>query len=105
MSCVYFFIPCITNDAPIETINSSLFNPNSIYIWTTTYTHSMDSLDDILKWYESTTLVPYFDALPNEEIISNFKNNFYIKLKNVYSPRPNGSILFNYKRLFLVASK
>ena len=65
----------------------------------------MDSLDDILKWYESTTLVPYFDALPNEEIISNFKNNFYIKLKNVYSPRPNGSILFNYKRLFLVASK
>ena len=39
---------------------SSLFNPESIYIWSTTYTHAMDSLDDILKWYESTTLVPYF---------------------------------------------
>lgn len=86
-------------------ILSSLFNPESIYIWSTTYTHAMDSLDDILKWYESTTLVPYFDAFPNEEIISNFKNNFYIKLKNVYSPRSNGSVLFNYERLFLVASK
>ena len=84
---------------------SSLFNPESIYIWSTTYTHAMDSLDDILKWYESTTLVPYFDAFPDEEIISNFKNNFYIKLKNVYFPRPNGSVLFNYERLFLVASK
>ena len=86
-------------------ILSSLFKPESIYIWSTTYTHAMDSLDDILKWYESTTLVPYFDAFPNEEIISNFKNNFYIKLKNVYFPRPNGSVLFDYERLFLVASK
>lgn len=86
-------------------ILSSLFNPESIYIWSTTYTHAMDSLDDILKWYESTTLVPYSDSFPNEEIISNFKNNFYIKLKNVYFPRPNGSVLFNYERLFLVAAK
>ena len=86
-------------------ILSSIFRHDSIYIWTTTYTHAMDSLDDILKWYESTTLVPYFDAFPNDEIISNFKNNFYIKLKNVYFPRPNGSVLFNYERLFLVASK
>ena len=86
-------------------ILSSLFNPESIYIWSTTYTHAMDSIDDILKWYESTTLVPYFDAFPNEEIITNFKNNFYIKLKNVYSTRSNGSVLFNYERLFLVASK
>lgn len=86
-------------------ILSSLFNPESIYIWSTTYTHAMDSLDDILKWYESTTLVPYFNAFPDEEIISNFKNNFYIKLKNVYFPRPNGSVLFNYERLFLVAAK
>ena len=86
-------------------ILSSIFRHDSIYIWTTTYTHAMDSLDDILKWYESTTLVPYFDAFTNDEIISNFKNNFYIKLKNVYFPRPNGSVLFNYERLFLVASK
>ena len=86
-------------------ILSSLFNPDSIYIWSTTYTHAMKSLDDILKWYESTTLVPYFNAFPNDEIISNFKNNFYIKLKNVYFPRPNGEVLFNYHRLFLVASK
>ncbi|MEG0857108.1 MAG: methyltransferase domain-containing protein [Terrisporobacter sp.] len=86
-------------------ILSSLFKPESIYIWSTTYTHAMDSLDDILKWYESTTLVPYFDAFQDDEVISNFKNNFYIKLKNVYFPRPNGSVLFNYERLFLVASK
>ena len=86
-------------------ILSSLFDPKSISIWSTTYTHPMKSLDDILKWYESTTLLAYFDAFPNDEIIDNFKNNFYIKLKNVYSPRPNGSVLFNYERLFLVASK
>lgn len=86
-------------------ILSSLFNPESIYVWSTTYTHAMNSLDDILKWYESTTLVPYLDAFTDEEIISNFKNNFYIKLKNVYFPRPNGSVLFDYERLFLVAAK
>lgn len=86
-------------------ILSSLFKPESIYIWSTTYTHPMNSLDDILKWYESTTLISYFNAFPNDEIISNFKNNFYIKLKNVYFPRPNGSVLFDYQRLFLVASK
>lgn len=86
-------------------ILSSIFKPESIFIWSTTYTHAMDSLEDILNWYESTTLMPYFDAFPNEEIISNFRNNFYIKLKNVYFPRPNGSVLFNFERLFLIASK
>ena len=28
-----------------------------------------------------------------------------IKLKNVYSLRADGSVLFNYKRLFVVATK
>ena len=65
----------------------------------------MNGLEDIMKWYESTTLLSYFDAFPDDEVIYNFKNNFYIKLKNAYSTRPDGSVLFNYKRLFLVASK
>ena len=86
-------------------ILSSLFKPESIYIWTTNYTHAMNGLEDIMKWYESTTLLSYFDAFPDDEVIYNFKNNFYIKLKNAYSTRPDGSVLFNYKRLFLVASK
>ena len=47
----------------------------------------------------------YLNALPNDEFRENFKNNYLIKLKNVYSLRADGTALFNYKRLFLVASK
>ena len=67
--------------------------------------HVMQGFEGILQWYESTSMKDYLNALPNDEFRENFKNNYLIKLKNVYSLRADGTALFNYKRLFLVASK
>jgi len=58
-----------------------------------------------LQWYESTSMKDYLNALPSDDFRENFKNNYLIKLKNVYSLRADGSVLFNYKRLFVVATK
>ncbi len=84
---------------------SRLSSAKDIQIWTTTYMHVMQGLEGILQWYESTSMKDYLDALPNDEYRENFKNNYLIKLKNVYSLRADGTVLFNYKRLFVVASK
>lgn len=84
---------------------TSLSTAKDIQIWSTTYMHVLGGIDAILQWYESTSMKDYLDALPTEELRQNFKNNFLIKLKNTYSPRADGNILFNYKRLFLVVSK
>lgn len=84
---------------------SHLSAAKNIQIWTTTYMHVMQGIDGILQWYESTSMKNYLNALPNDEFRENFKNNYRIKLKNVYSVRPDGTVLFDYKRLFVVVSK
>lgn len=84
---------------------SHLSTAKDIQIWTTTYMHVMQGFEGILQWYESTSMKDYLNALPSDEFRENFKNNYLIKLKNVYSLRADGSVLFNYKRLFVVASK
>lgn len=84
---------------------SELSTAKDIQIWTTTYMHVMQGLEGILLWYESASMKDYLNALPTDELRENFKNNYLIKLKNVYSTRADGTVLFNYKRLFLIASK
>lgn len=84
---------------------SHLSTAKDIQIWSTTYMHVMQGLEGISQWYESTSMKDYLDCLPTEELKTNFKNNYLIKLKNAYSLRADGSVLFNYKRLFIVVSK
>lgn len=43
--------------------------------------HVMQGFEDILQWYESTSMKDYLNALPSDEFRENFKNNYLIKLK------------------------
>jgi trans-aconitate 2-methyltransferase len=77
----------------------------SVRIWETTYTVAMPGADSIAEWLKGTALRPFFDALPDETDRKRFVDDFSRGLRQDYRPRPDGNVLFPFRRLFLVASR
>lgn len=73
-------------------------------IWTTTYFHIMHTHNDIMEWYKGTGLRPYLNALKEPER-SEFEREIASEVQRAYAPRPDGSIIFRFPRLFFTAFK
>ena len=73
-------------------------------IWTTTYFHIMRTHADIIEWYKGTGLRPYLNAL-QEPDRSEFEREITAEVQKAYTPRPDGSIIFRFPRLFFTATK
>lgn len=71
-------------------------------LWQTEYFHEMPSHNAILEWYKGTGLRPYLEAL-NETDKEKFQKEIYQKITEAYPPQKNGTILFRFPRLFLLA--
>jgi trans-aconitate 2-methyltransferase len=65
----------------------------------------MPGADSIAEWLKGTALRPFFDALPDETDRKSFVDDFARALRQDYRPRPDGNVLFPFRRLFLVASR
>jgi trans-aconitate 2-methyltransferase len=79
--------------------------PHSSHIdlWTTDYLHLLPDVAAIAEWYRGTGLRPYLDALGDERLQGRFLSDFVSRLEAHYAPRPDGKVLFPFRRLFLVA--
>jgi trans-aconitate 2-methyltransferase len=75
---------------------------NHIHIWVTDYYHMMPTHMAIMEMIESTGLRPYLDRLPPQGIPS-FKNTILERIKIEYPNQIDGSVLFPFKRLFIVS--
>jgi trans-aconitate 2-methyltransferase len=75
-----------------------------IELWQTNYFHMMNNHEEILKFCMSTGLRPYADRFEEAD-----KDTFYKKvlneIKKGYNVQKNGKILFEFKRIFFIASK
>jgi trans-aconitate 2-methyltransferase len=75
----------------------------SVELWTTEYVHALPDAAAVLEWIKGTTLRPYLDALPAEPERAAFLGAIGVRIQREYPPRPNGTVLFPFRRLFLLA--
>lgn len=74
----------------------------SLDLWETTYFHVLSGPDAVLQWAKGTSLRPYLATLdPAGQ--SSFCAAYAAALKPYYPERPDGTTLFPFRRLFLVA--
>jgi trans-aconitate 2-methyltransferase len=78
---------------------------NRLDIWQTEYIHILPSAEAIVEWYKGSGLRPFLDALPADELRQRFLADYLDLIRPAFPPRPNGQVLFPFRRLFIVAYK
>lgn len=73
-------------------------------IWETDYLQRLEGEDAVLEWVLGTTLRPLLAALPSDQR-GDFLADYRQRLRTAYPPEADGSCLFPFRRLFIVASK
>lgn len=71
-------------------------------VWETTYTHVLRGPDPVLTWVSGTGARPTLHALP-DDLRESFTATFGARLRAAYPPRPDGSVLLPFRRVFAVA--
>lgn len=74
----------------------------SVSIWQTTYLQTLGGDDAVLTWVRSTALQPVFAALDEAET-EQFLADYGSRLRNAYPRRADGTTLFPFTRIFIVA--
>ena len=71
-------------------------------IWTTDYLHVLEGPAAVVDWFQSTGLRPFLTPLPSHEQ-PHFLDEFRAGIEQLYPRRPNGQVLFSFRRLFIIA--
>jgi trans-aconitate 2-methyltransferase len=74
-----------------------------VELWETEYVHVMPGPEAIVDWYKGTGLRPFLEALPSEGARTLFTADYLERLRAAFPPRPDGRVLFPFRRLFLIA--
>lgn len=77
---------------------------DEVDIWETVYQHVMAGPDDIVTWSEGTALLPVREALDAADYAA-FVEAFRAAVRDAYPPRPDGRLLFPFRRLFILARR
>jgi trans-aconitate 2-methyltransferase len=72
-------------------------------LWETEYQHIVPDASGIVEWYKGTGLRPFLDVLPSDEIKNAFTAEYLEHIRRAYPSRPNGHVIFPFRRLFLIA--
>jgi trans-aconitate 2-methyltransferase len=75
-----------------------------IDLWYTDYLHVMDGPEAIVEWYRGTALRPFLNALPPQDRDA-FVAEYLDAIRPAYPPRPDGRVLFPFRRLFLLVRR
>ncbi len=72
--------------------------------WETTYLHVLSGPDPVLDWVRSTQLRPLL-ALLGDDDGAEFTAAYAAALREAYPPRPDGTTLLPFRRVFAVGSR
>ncbi|CAM4372885.1 Trans-aconitate 2-methyltransferase [Mycobacterium basiliense] len=70
--------------------------------WETTYLHQLSGEHPVLEWITGTALVPVRERLDDEHW-DRFRQELIPLLEDAYPPRSDGTTVFPFRRLFVVA--
>jgi trans-aconitate 2-methyltransferase len=73
-------------------------------VWETTYLHVLTGPDPVLDWVRSTQLRPLL-ALLGDDDGAEFTAAYGAALREAYPPRPDGTTLLPFRRIFAVGSR
>jgi trans-aconitate 2-methyltransferase len=74
-----------------------------IDLWETEYIHVMAGPEAIVDWYKGAGLRPFLDALASDADRAKFTAAYLGQIRTAFPRRPDGRVLFPFRRLFLVA--
>src|SRR6202007_644681 len=72
-------------------------------IWDTPCLHIFSAVEDIVEWYKGSGMRPYLEALDSEPERQRFMAEYLNAIRPLYQPRPDGHVLFPFRRLFMIA--
>lgn len=93
----------------IETHNTAYYYDalcqaaDRIDAWETEYQHVVSGPRDILDWVRATGLRPFLSALPSDDERRRFETELTRRLADEYPRRPDGRVLFPFRRIFWIA--
>ena len=73
-------------------------------IWETTYLHVLKGEDAVGEWAAGTSLRPFLDPL-TPELRAGYRRAYAAALAPHYPPRPDGTTLLPFRRLFILARR
>jgi trans-aconitate 2-methyltransferase len=73
-------------------------------VWETTYLHVLEGPDPVLDWVRSTTFRPVLAQLGADDGAA-FTAAYAAALRAAYPPRPDGTTLLPFRRIFAVGSR
>ncbi len=76
---------------------------SSVDLWETVYFHVLHGDDAAAEWVKGTAARPYLDDLGDDA--EAFFGEYAAALRPHYPPRPDGTTLFRFRRLFLIATR
>lgn len=76
----------------------------SVDIWETEYLQVLRGADPVKEWTKGSWLRQFLDALPEGQR-QPFEDEYARKLRSAYPRRADGTTLFPFRRLFIVARK
>ena len=76
----------------------------SLDLWHTEYLHVLPDAEAIVEWYKGSGLRPFLNGLPTEADRAAFTDDFLQEVRRDYPARPDGRVLFPFRRFFLIAT-
>jgi trans-aconitate 2-methyltransferase len=81
---------------------------DGIDLWSTEYLHVLPAADDgehpVVAWTRGTALLPFLARL-DPDLGRAFVDDYRDRVAAAYPPRPDGTVLFAFRRQFLVATR
>ncbi len=74
----------------------------SVDIWETQYLHVLTGSDPIVQWTRPTALRPFLHALEGADRNA-FEAEYRARVAEAYPPEPDGTTLYPFRRLFMLA--
>jgi trans-aconitate 2-methyltransferase len=75
-----------------------------IVMWQTTYLHPLDGPQGIADWFAGSSLQPFLEPLDGKER-DQFLTRYRQELADAYPRQSDGTVLLQYPRLFIVATR
>lgn len=76
----------------------------SLDIWETEYLHVLEGENPVLDWTKGTALRPVLNALPSTQR-QGFEDLYASAVQDAYPRRSDGTTLYPFRRLFLIACR
>lgn len=72
-------------------------------LWETEYLHILPDAEAIVEWYKGSGMRPFLDAIGEEAEKIRFAAEYLERIRTAYPRRPDGRVLFPFRRLFVIA--